>query len=638
MTYSIKLTNGTKIVDIPDGVVDTGTTSLSLVGKNVSGYGAPQNANFVGLLENFANATAPDSPLDGQLWYDSGTKTLKIFSNSMWKSIGKLEVAATKPSTVTANIGNIWYDSADKQLNIFNGVDFDLIGTSIPGYGKSRLEGSTILGIKDGESVETENPVLTLYIDDTPLAIISKYMFEPTVAISDLYGNNTITGWVLKGINFLNASELNGITDQARKLNDPTDGPLNSSSFVRTDSTAVQEVDSPIWTKTSTRVGVLNNTTDYLVSLSNYQGSNANPLLDAQIKFTGNRIVFTNDKPLAPAQDVIMIDSTSTSNLITPATSATSVDLGDPARKFNNVYANTFNGPLVGSVYGNVTGNINGSNARLDTLYTRDGSVTAIDLTSNDVQFYGAFNGAVNGTLVGTVTGNVTGDVTGDLTGNVTGDVTGNVDGDVTGDVTGNVFGNVKGNILDTNNQVIVNNTTRQFSGSLIGNADSASALAVARTINNVEFDGTQSITITDNTRIARSGDTMAGPLSLAAAPTLPLHAVTKQYVDQALASKPLFFSLDTRGLTISGSGPGSVIDLLNTIAPVGTLLPLTTCRISSTTQNISTTTDFRSSSWISISYIYYAAVTTTVTNPTYNNNLVYRVNSSGTSWEYVSG
>jgi hypothetical protein len=153
-----------------------------------------------------------------------------------------------------------------------------------------------------------------------------------------------------------------------------------------------------------------------------------------------------------------------------------------------------------------------------------------------------------------------------------------------------------------------------------------------------VAFDGTQSITITDNTKISRSGDTMAGPLSLAANPTLPLHAVTKQYVDQALASKPLFFSLDTRGLTIGGTGPGSVVDLLNTIAPVGNLLPLTTCRISSTTQNISTTTDFRSSSWISINYIYYAAVTTTVTNPTYNNNLVYRVNSSGTSWEYVSG
>ena len=638
MTYSIKLTNGTKIVDIPDGVVDTGTTSINLVGKNVSGYGAPQNENFVSLLENFANTTPPDSPLDGQLWYDAGTKTLKIFSNNIWKGFGELEVAATKPALVSSTAGNMWYDSVNKQLSIYNGSDFDLIGTSVPGYGKSRLEGSTILGIKDGESLETANPVLTLYIDNTPLAIISKYMFNPTVEISDLYGNNTITGWVLKGINFLNASELNGIVDQARKLNDPTDGPLNTSSFVRTDATSVQEVDSPIWTKTSTRVGVLNNTTDYLLSVSNYQGANSDPLLDAQVKFTGNRIVFTNDKPLEAARDVVILDSTTTTNILTPATASTVVELGDPARPFNNVYANTFNGPLIGNVFGALTGTVNGASARLDTLLTRNGLTTVIDLTKPTVEHYGKFVGNVEGDVLGDITGNVLGDITGNVLGNVTGDLTGSVNGDVTGDLTGNVFGNIKGDVLDTNNQVIVNHTTRQFNGTLNGNASSASALAVARTINNVAFDGSQSITITDNTRIARSGDTMAGPLSLAAAPTQPLHAVTKQYVDQALASKPLFFSLDTRGLTLGGSGPGSVVELLNTIAPVGNLLPLTTCRISSTTQNISTTTDFRSRSWISINYIYYAAVTTTVTNPTYNNNLVYQVNSSGTSWEYVSG
>ena len=106
MTYSIKLTNGTNIVDIPDGVVDTSTTSLSLVGKNVSGYGASQNANFVSLLENFANTTAPDSPLDGQLWYDALTKTLRVFSNNIWKSLGEVEVATTKPSLLTSTAGN----------------------------------------------------------------------------------------------------------------------------------------------------------------------------------------------------------------------------------------------------------------------------------------------------------------------------------------------------------------------------------------------------------------------------------------------------------------------------------------------------------------------------------------------------
>ncbi len=71
MTYSINLSNGNNLIDVPDGAIDSTTTSLSLVGRNVAGYGEYQNENFVHLLESFANATPPDSPLVGQLWYDS---------------------------------------------------------------------------------------------------------------------------------------------------------------------------------------------------------------------------------------------------------------------------------------------------------------------------------------------------------------------------------------------------------------------------------------------------------------------------------------------------------------------------------------------------------------------------------------
>jgi len=80
-------------------------------------------------------------------------------------------------------------------------------------------------------------------------------------------------------------------------------------------------------------------------------------------------------------------------------------------------------------------------------------------------------------TATGTVTANA---FSGALTGNVTGNLTGNVTGNVTGAITGNVTGNV--------------------TGDLTGNADTATALATARTIAGVSFDGTANISLdTDN-------------------------------------------------------------------------------------------------------------------------------------------
>ncbi len=51
---------------------------------------------------------------------------------------------------------------------------------------------------------------------------------------------------------------------------------------------------------------------------------------------------------------------------------------------------------------------------------------------------------------------------------------------------------------------------------SVTGNAGTATALATARNINGVAFDGTANITIADSTKVAKAGDTMSGTLNLA--------------------------------------------------------------------------------------------------------------------------
>lgn len=69
-----------------------------------------------------------------------------------------------------------------------------------------------------------------------------------------------------------------------------------------------------------------------------------------------------------------------------------------------------------------------------------------------------------------------------------------------------------------------------------LGNADTATKLETARTINGVSFDGTANITIADSTKLPIAGGTMTGDLTLKGNPTADLMAATKKYVDDSVA------------------------------------------------------------------------------------------------------
>ena len=89
MAYTINLSNGNTLTIVEDGQSDLTTTSLALVGKNYSGYGEYINENFVRMMEHFANDSSPSSPLTGQLWFDTGTKELKVWNATAWTSTSK---------------------------------------------------------------------------------------------------------------------------------------------------------------------------------------------------------------------------------------------------------------------------------------------------------------------------------------------------------------------------------------------------------------------------------------------------------------------------------------------------------------------------------------------------------------------
>lgn len=88
MAYNINKSNGDLLVTVEDGTADLTSTSLALVGRNFAGYGEYLNENMIHMLENFASVSQPNSPLEGQLWYDSSSKLLKIFDGTTFVSSG----------------------------------------------------------------------------------------------------------------------------------------------------------------------------------------------------------------------------------------------------------------------------------------------------------------------------------------------------------------------------------------------------------------------------------------------------------------------------------------------------------------------------------------------------------------------
>lgn len=92
---------------------------------------------------------------------------------------------------------------------------------------------------------------------------------------------------------------------------------------------------------------------------------------------------------------------------------------------------------------------------------------------------------------------------------------------------------------FSNNNNIFANVIDASGVANWLGNANTATKLATARTINGVPFDGTQNITIKvgQGEFLPLKGGTVTGPIYLpSAAPTTATQAVTKKYVDDSVA------------------------------------------------------------------------------------------------------
>jgi len=237
MSYTITLTDGTVFATIADGTINT-ASSMVLVGKNYAGYGEFLDTNFMHLLENSSNTTAPGAPLEGQLWWDSGNSLLKVYNGTTFKTISAATASSSAP---TSNVtGDLWYDTTNQQLKVWTGSAFLLVGPQFSaGEGTS---GAIVATITDNVSVD--HVVVELYVNDAIVGIISKdATFTPQVAIS---GYTTIRpGITLSTLIGSQVPLFQGTATNAQTLNS-----LTSSQFMRTDAN----------TSTTGTMSVLNNT------------------------------------------------------------------------------------------------------------------------------------------------------------------------------------------------------------------------------------------------------------------------------------------------------------------------------------------------------------------------------------------
>jgi hypothetical protein len=371
MAYTINLTNGTTFATITDGTVNT-ASSMTLIGKNYAGYGQFLDDNFIHLLENSANSTAPAAPLTGQLWWDSTNTLLKVYAGGVagWKGLGGATASSSQPSP--SIIGDLWYDTVNQQLKVCSVAGapgtFIVVG---PAYSSAQgTSGAVPVTISDGS---------TGYI------------------VTGLYANNNLVGIISGATDFVPAGNSSGYAAAFPKIYKGFTvwNSGNASGNVSNPGNITLAVaDSVIETVASTGVFV----TGIISASGNVIGSNV--FTTGQVSATGN-IIGANfiGNVIPPAGGAVSTTGNVTGgNLITSGfMTATGNATGGNLRTAGLITAtgNITGGNILTSGLASVTGNIQGGNLRTAGLISAAGNITGGNI------LYGS--GIVSGT------GNITG-------------------------------------------------------------------------------------------------------------------------------------------------------------------------------------------------------------------------------------
>jgi len=187
MAYTILKSDGTILATIPDGQIDTTSTSVSLFGRNYAGYGQYIDTNFTHMLENFADNVPPSNPLQGQLWFDTNTNTLRVCPADGSTIADDWYTLTTINSTGITSFDNI---TATGNISANNAtVSYDLGAANIYCINLSTSANANIATANIGNLIVSGNL--------TPTGIkTDNYYYANGVTIPFGYGNSNVANYL----------------------------------------------------------------------------------------------------------------------------------------------------------------------------------------------------------------------------------------------------------------------------------------------------------------------------------------------------------------------------------------------------------------------------------------------------------
>ena len=432
MAYSVNFTdsvNKNPIV-IDDNSRNTVDTSLTFIGRNEASYGQAIAENFLHVLENFANSTPPNNPIEGQLWFDSGTNRLKINDStagaSNWRPAGGVHVEAVEPQNPLT--GDVWVDTTNNQLYLYTGAQFQLVGPNFAGGLKA--------GAQAEEVVDTKNVTHTViknYVADKVVTIISKDQFIPRQKIEgfvELFPgiNISSTDFDNNGI-VLNKLHATATKADALNVTQPAIETVNANNFLRTDIT--DTMNGQLFVRNDGGVTVGANQIFNLEIASN-NAVIKNNSLDGNIDF---KVFPESDRDVVTVMRVDGRNKRVGINQVSPQVALDVTGSGHFTEQLQlaatTTSTSTSTGALIVSGGAGIAENLNvGGNAKFDGHIqvgeTGSGTVaiqptdngnqefdSSLDIGTTNNKFRNVYSETFTGRLVGTVVGSVFGDVNG---------------------------------------------------------------------------------------------------------------------------------------------------------------------------------------------------------------------------------
>jgi hypothetical protein len=255
MSYKINKTDGSLLVDLIDGTINTESTDITLIGRNYKGFGELINENFVKMLENFASSSAPANPLRGQLWYDTSENRLKVYNGSEFSTNGII-LSSTQPNLAA---GDLWIDSLNQQLKFFDGNDIVTVG---PDYTNDQgVSGFVVDSILDTQNVT--RTVIKFFVGNSLSGVYSAAQFTPVTSqlIAELVSGSNPTGTIYQGFNSVSDTfKWRGVATKADSLVDGSGVYRNADSFLRTDVDDLTEGSITVQSNDGVIIGLNNDT------------------------------------------------------------------------------------------------------------------------------------------------------------------------------------------------------------------------------------------------------------------------------------------------------------------------------------------------------------------------------------------